>query len=111
MDKTSRLPVIIEGNPGIPTTRVTMEKFAQRLLEIGDKKLTQHPEEVTIPDVIQAQRLLIERSRVKVQEDSLRLAVAKMFGGVGPGPIEPIEAVEEEVKQLEESNAETIAGV
>ena len=95
MDRTSKLPVIIEGNPGIPTTRVTMEKFAQRLLEIGSLRIAQHPEEVTIPDVIQAQRLLVERSKVKVQEDSLRLAVAKMFGGVGAGPTEPITAVEE----------------
>lgn len=94
MNKTAEGMVVIESQPGMPTTHATLEKFAQSLLEIGSKRLDEHPEDVTIPDVIQAQRLLIERSRVKVQEDSLRLAVAKMFGGVGSGPLEPIEAVE-----------------
>lgn len=94
MDKTANAPLVIEAQPGVPTTRISLESFAQRLLEIGNKKLDKHPETVTIPDVIQAQRLLVERSRVKVQEDSLRLAVAKMFGGVGSGPIEPIESLE-----------------
>lgn len=103
MNKTAEGMVVIEAQPGMPTTHATLEKFAQRLLEIGDKRLDEHPENVTIPDVIQAQRLLIERSRVKVQEDSLRLAVAKMFGGIGPGSIEPIEAVEE-IKELEGEN-------
>lgn len=103
MNATAERPIIIEPQPGVSINRPTLEKFAQRLLEIGDKRLDEHPGDVTIPDVIQAQRLLIERSKVKVQEDSLRLAVAKMFGGIGPGSIEPIEAVEE-AKELKEGN-------
>ncbi|MBI4335826.1 MAG: hypothetical protein HY589_04140 [Candidatus Omnitrophica bacterium] len=119
MNRNAEGLVVIESQPGVGARRATLEKFAQKLLEIGDKRLDEHPERVTIPDVIQAQRLLIERSRVKVQEDSLRLAVAKMFGGVGPGPTEPIEAIEEPAPSLlsgEEvqdaiSSQDTAAGV
>jgi hypothetical protein len=69
--------------------RASVESFAQKLLDIGQARIDTDPSKVQIKDVISAQKLLIEKSKLKLGEASLMLNMAKMFGGFGePEPIE-----------------------
>jgi hypothetical protein len=68
---------------------VTIESFAQKLLEMGSIKVQQmNPDEVALKDVIAAQKLLIEKQKVKLTEDQMMLQMAKLFGPQVPEPIE-----------------------
>ena len=76
-----RLP---DDSPHEGMSRVSMEQFAQRMLKIGNKALNwyeQFPHLVKLQDVIAAQRLLIEKQRLSIHEDALKLAMARFFGG------------------------------
>jgi hypothetical protein len=69
--------------------KVTIETLAQKLLEVGDDILEQYtadPKEamkhVNMNHVFSAQKVLLEKKRVKVEEDALKLGMAKLFSGL-----------------------------
>lgn len=84
MDKAPNSLIVMKNSQqsGHILSRVNLEHFAQRLLEIGDQMIREKPERVKLHDVISSQKLLLEQKRLRVSEDSLRLAVAQIFGGV-----------------------------
>lgn len=67
----------------------TLESFAQRLLDLGMQKAeTMSPDQVKMKDVIAGQKLLIEKQKVKLTEDSMILKMAELFGPGVTGLIE-----------------------
>jgi len=73
-----------DDSPHESMSRVSMEQFAQRILKIGYKALDYYesfPHLVKLQDVIGAQRLLIEKQKLSIHEDALKLCMARFFGG------------------------------
>lgn len=58
----------------------TMEEYAQRLLEMGFNE--NQMKKVSPSVIINAQKLLIEKEKVKLQNDALQLAMIKMMSGL-----------------------------
>ena len=73
-----------DASPQPKMPRVSMEQFAQRMLKIGYKALDfleSHPLQIKMQDVIASQRLLIEKQKLSIHEDALKLCMARFFGG------------------------------
>lgn len=95
LDKARNFNVIKlpDDSPHAHMPRVSMEQFAQRMLEIGSKALDFYelcPSKIKLADVIATQRLLVEKQRLSIHEDALKLAMARFFGGF-PVPKDSIE--------------------
>ena len=60
---------------------VNLDTFAQSLLDIAGKQIAMDPSKVKIRDALAAQKLLIERQKVKIGETALMMSMAKLFGG------------------------------
>ncbi len=91
LDQSRRVAVLMMPEPGVHPIlpRASMEQFAQKLLEIGTKALLNletNPDKVQMKDVIAAQRMLIEKQKLSIHEDALKLTMARFFGGFKPPP-------------------------
>ena len=64
-------------------TPATVENYAKGVLALGMKMLKNHPEEFRPADVIAAQKLLIDKRKIELQESSLKDSIARLFGGIG----------------------------
>jgi hypothetical protein len=85
-----------------------LNKFADRLMEVGMGIINKHPEKVSLSHVINSQRLLLEKAKVQTAKDALQMNMAKFFRGLG-GVIEG-EEVEDgggTVKQLGASSEQS----
>jgi len=66
-----------------------IELFAQHMLEFGEKMIKDEPERVEMRDVISAQKLTLEKARLKLDQAGMMIEMAKVFGGFSkPEPIE-----------------------
>lgn len=84
------------GNPS--ESRASLESLAQKLLVLGDKAvdlMMNDPSKVDMKDVLTAQKLLIDKKKVRVQEDALKLGMAKFLGGFEDPDIEEGEVIDE----------------
>lgn len=91
----------------------TVEDYAQMLLEMGFTKEMLH--KVNPKNILEAQKVLIEKEKAKNERDMLQIAMAKMMSGlIGPRDKlgfrafgnEIINGNPEEVRQLEGENNE-----
>ena len=82
IDKKHSKSNVVVLSPNGAVKMATVESFAQKLLEIGDTMANESPEKVSMKDVIAAQRLVIEKAKLKMGETELMLKVAEIFGGI-----------------------------
>lgn len=99
--KSKKFPYL-EAPPGSPqkTTAATLQSLSQGLLQIGAdmvKYWQDHPDEarkeLKMNDVIRAQDAITNRMRVEVEQDALKLTMAKLMGGFIPATVEEGEVV------------------
>jgi len=76
-------PIIDPGNGVIAQPSKTVEEFAAKLLQIGMQMAEENPGQVRMRDVISAQKLLMDKQKLKLDEQSMMLNIAKLFGGFG----------------------------
>ena len=91
--KLSKIMEVIM-HPSTPTDKaVNLEGFAQSLLEIANVNMMEDPSKIKVRDALAAQKLLIEKQKVKIGETALMMSMAKLFGGFPDAPILPGEEV------------------
>lgn len=74
---------------------VNLETFSQKLLDIANRQVFEDPSKVKVRDALAAQKLLIEKAKVKIGETALMMSMAKLFGGFEqPIPIKGEEVVD-----------------
>lgn len=82
--KANQIIVKFNNDSELANPQHTVESFAQKLLELGMVKVqSMNPGDVAIKDVIQAQRLLIEKDKLKMGQDTMMLQMAKLFAPPG----------------------------
>jgi hypothetical protein len=62
-------------------TTTSLEAMGDSLLKIGSKIIKEQPEKVNLRDVVSLQKLLLDRQRMSASNDSLKLSMARFFGG------------------------------
>lgn len=91
---------IMVVNPGDhpAITKTTVESYAKHLLQIGKQMALETPWRFEPKDVIAAQELVIKQKQLNLQENAMKVSLAKMFGGIGlsESEIEEGEIVENE---------------
>lgn len=78
MNHSEKAVILPEESRGV--TSVTIEKFGQRMLEMGMQKIdTMTPETIQLKDVISAQKLVLDSKKIKIGEEAMLLMMRKMF--------------------------------
>lgn len=61
--------------------KTTIEAFGTRMLELGMAKIEgMTPGEVALKDVIQAQKLVLDSKKLKLDEGAMMIMLGKLFG-------------------------------
>lgn len=75
--------IALQKDSGILGKEVTIESFAQKMLELGQIKINNMtPGEIKLKDVIAAQKLLLDKQKISLSEDMMAIKMAELFGGV-----------------------------
>lgn len=90
---------IINPGVGVKNTGRDIEGFAAKMLEIGNDLVNNSPDKITMGQVIASQRLLLEKKKLKLDEQQMLIGMAKMFGGFS-GPVIEGEEVKQDGEQL-----------
>ena len=85
------------------------EAYAERLLELGFSPELMNSKKVSHKDIVSAQKLLIEKERVKNERDALKISLLKlMAGNIRENETIPGEIIsEDDMQQLMGGNSET----
>lgn len=73
------------------SSKTSVEALAAGLLKIGMMIVERYPDQVKLRDVISSQKLLLDKAKLSSQENALKLAMARFFGGF---PLEPVKSDE-----------------
>ncbi len=115
-DEHNEDAIVIPSAPdsAIQVKRATLEGYAMRMLDLGMAKADNStPGDIKFRDVNQAVKLQLDAQKLKIAEDAMALAMAKMFGPPIAGEVigEGVEDAEYEPDGISEPGREQDSGV